>query len=275
MNEKVDMLKSEFYIKNPCGIGIDWEYCLGDINNPHLHTYYTIDLVIEGEGKHIINGNEYELKQGCVHLVLPSDIHYMYAVNNSKVKLTSIRFNETAINDVFLSILPKIRGEFFADEKTFNRLRVYAETVADYLEKSGEFALSMVQANFSSILMVLAELSLTKEFYYPKKDTVETALYYMHMHFRENISLKQTADFVGLSPEYFSYIFKREMGKTYTEHLKDLKVDFACQMLKNDFNVTEVCFFSGFGSISNFNNSFKKKMKISPTEYRKRIKKEE
>ena len=62
-----------------------------------------------------------------------------------------------------------------------------------------------------------------KERYNPKKDTVETALYYMHMHFRENISLKQTADFVGLSPEYFSYIFKREVGKTYTEHLKDLK----------------------------------------------------
>lgn len=95
------------------------------------------------------------------------------------------------------------------------------------------------------------------------------ALYYIYVHFREALLLKTTADYVGLAPEYFSSLFKKEIGRNYTEYLTGLKLDFAYQTLKSGFSVAEVCFLSGFGSVPNFNSTFKCIKGMTPSDYRK------
>ena len=91
----------------------------------------------------------------------------------------------------------------------------------------------------------------------------------MELHFREDISLASIAAEVGYHPAYFSELFKRTTGETFMESLTKLRIGYARSMLLSGFSVSDACFLSGFGSLSNFLEMFKRNCKITPSEYRK------
>ena len=43
--------------------------------NTHWHTYYEMELVVRGKGKHIINGTSYPFEAGDAFFLTPSDFH--------------------------------------------------------------------------------------------------------------------------------------------------------------------------------------------------------
>ena len=95
------------------------------------------------------------------------------------------------------------------------------------------------------------------------------AIFYLELHFREDVSLKKLADISGFNTTYFSELFRNVTGENFSERLATLRINYAKSLLKKGFPVTEVCFSSGFGSLSNFLTTFKKKCNISPSEYKK------
>ena len=97
---------------------------------------------------------------------------------------------------------------------------------------------------------------------------IQKAILYMEVHFREKITLPALAQQAGLHPNYFSELFRKVTGKTYIEKLNQLRIDYACVLLRNGFAVSNACFSSGFGSLSNFLATFKARFGISPNEYK-------
>ena len=90
------------------------------------------------------------------------------------------------------------------------------------------------------------------------------------MHFAEKITLESVATVAGYNAAYFSDLFSRLTGETYIEALSRIRLGHAKSMLAGGFSVSDACFMSGFGSLSNFLDVFKKHYKISPHEYKKR-----
>lgn len=78
----------------------------------------------------------------------------------------------------------------------------------------------------------------------------------------------------GFDKDYFRRTFKRETGKTPLEYLTDLRITRAKQLLERqaDITVTAVAQCVGFEDSLYFSACFKKKVGISPTEYRRRTK---
>ena len=72
------------------------------------------------------------------------------------------------------------------------------------------------------------------------------------------------------------YINNWEFGfdniKQIINSLSKSNLDYIeCGFLKNtDYSVTEICFASGFGSISHFNASFKSNTGMTPMQFRKK-----
>ena len=91
----------------------------------------------------------------------------------------------------------------------------------------------------------------------------------MQLHFKENPTLAEVASYSGFNPNYFSQKFKETVGKTYIDYLVDLKVSYAKKLLmSSNMSITDICFSSGFTSISNFMRVFKNKYGMSPNAYR-------
>ena len=97
---------------------------------------------------------------------------------------------------------------------------------------------------------------------------IKQAILYMEMHFREKITLQTLAREAGYHPTYFSELFKKVTGETYVDTLNRLRIGNARTLLSSGFSVSDACYMSGFGSLSNFLTVFKKNCKMSPMEYK-------
>lgn len=82
---------------------------------------------------------------------------------------------------------------------------------------------------------------------------------YMDEHYSEPISVDSVADVFGRTPNYVSSKFKKEVGKSFTDFLIDLRVGKALNMLKyTDLPISEVAKRTGFSSYAYFSRTFRK-----------------
>lgn len=106
-----------------------------------------------------------------------------------------------------------------------------------------------------------------------KKNGVEKVIEYFKEHYDDNsYSFLEVADIANLSPYHLIRAFKLQTGKTPYEYLVELKINKAMELLKNKrYTVTEICYLCGFNNHSHFTTIFKRKVGMTPTEYRKEI----
>ena len=86
-------------------------------------------------------------------------------------------------------------------------------------------------------------------------------------------SIEQIADKMSVSQRYLSDALKKETGKTTTEHLHLYLIDEAKNfLLKPNKSIADVAYELGFEYPQYFSRLFKKKVGLSPTEYREKYK---
>lgn len=86
-----------------------------------------------------------------------------------------------------------------------------------------------------------------------------------------HISLAEAAHQAGMHPQSFARFFRRETGHSLVGYLSHLRVDRACELLATtDQSITEIALRVGFGSLAQFNRTFAKLHRMSPSVYRRR-----
>lgn len=99
---------------------------------------------------------------------------------------------------------------------------------------------------------------------------MERAKEFMQDNFMSpELSLRTVADYVGFNEKYFSNRFTKEFGCTFIAYLNDLRISRAKELLRQtDMKMYEISEAVGYSSVEHFNHMFKKKLCISPREYR-------
>lgn len=96
------------------------------------------------------------------------------------------------------------------------------------------------------------------------------AAQFLQQHFNEPIGLNDVAQEAGLSPTYFSTLFKQEMGVGFSEYLLTLRLERVCVRLRTTRQtIKQISQEAGFADYSYFCRIFKKNLGISPAAYRK------
>ncbi len=225
----------------------------------HAHEYYELELVLSGEGEQTLGDEILPISAGSMYLLTPADFHEFRPY--TPVRLWNISFAEEYLP-------PDARAELYHRAR-FVRLNESS------LQRAAQAA-SLLHSEAQSGECTLPILTYLLHFFAPEKprgnSPVERAKAFIRTHFRENPSLSEVADFVGLSRGYFSTLFKEQTGKTFIDFLTDCKIDCAKLLLQNGMSVTDTCFASGFGTLSGFGYAFRKKEGISPSEYQRKTK---
>ncbi len=88
------------------------------------------------------------------------------------------------------------------------------------------------------------------------------------------LSVSEIAKKLGVSLYYMVHQFKKITGTTITEYRTEIKITKAKKLLvTSDISVTEIAQKCGFGSSSYFSKVFMRSEKLSPSDYRKNLKK--
>ncbi|WP_233023119.1 helix-turn-helix transcriptional regulator [Rhodopseudomonas boonkerdii] len=89
-----------------------------------------------------------------------------------------------------------------------------------------------------------------------------------------SLSLEQLASSYGVTTRYFQKLFEAE-GRTFSDYLLERRLERAFQMLRDgnrmDRTVSTIAFEVGFGDLSYFNRTFKKRFNATPREIRARF----
>ena len=92
------------------------------------------------------------------------------------------------------------------------------------------------------------------------------------LDFSRNLKLSDIYALSHYSQTTLSREFKKHMGKTLIVYINESKLNYACTQLKHtNLSILEISTSLGFDSLSHFCHLFKKKYKLSPLQYRKKL----
>jgi AraC-like DNA-binding protein len=114
---------------------------------------------------------------------------------------------------------------------------------------------------------VIATLERQKNFTPPL--LIGKALDFMRLNVHRDISRDETARHSGISPSHFSRLLKERTGRTFTELLRQFRVDLACDLLRDtELSLAEIAILCGFCDQSYFTRVFQDVKGMTPKPFR-------
>ena len=95
---------------------------------------------------------------------------------------------------------------------------------------------------------------------------------YVDSHFTEIADVSQVAEHFFYSREYVSRLFRRDLGITPADYIRKRRISAAQQWMAEGLPLADICYKAGFGSLSAFTRSFREETGMTPSEYRKTLK---
>jgi AraC-like DNA-binding protein len=257
-------------------------------NHWHFHQEYQLFLVLEGKGTRFIGDQMKPFREFDLVFTGPNLPHLwrndtVYFEKNSALSTHGIviYFGEDFLGNTLLG-----KDEFetirLLLHKSLRGLEIVGKT--NYILRPMMKELVHSQGLGSvllllQILKIIAESeeceAITKVGYInnnkeSEKDRMRNVYEFVTENFSRKIQLSEMASLANMSESAFSRYFKSRMNKPFSEFLADIRISHACKLLHEmDINISEICYESGFNTLSNFNKQFKERMGVTPIIYRK------
>lgn len=105
-------------------------------------------------------------------------------------------------------------------------------------------------------------------------EEMDKAMLYFNEHYNEDISIESFASSLHMSTSWFIRNFKQYTGQTPMQYILSIRISHAENLLENtDYNLTEISRIIGYENPLYFSRIFKKQKGLSPSEYKKNLKK--
>lgn len=257
--------------------------------NWHFHSEYQMFLVKQGTGTRFIGDHVSPFKAGDLVFTGPnlphlwqSDHEYFNSGDQYMTEGIVIYFSENFLGKDFLN-----KKEMYKIKHLFQRAQrgmvIYgntsdqASTILEQLLEAEDFDRILTLLNLLNLLAnsieyrLLASEGYSNSLKENETDRMNRVHAYVMKNFREKISLDEVAAIANMSPSSFSRYFKIHANKTFSDFLTEIRIGYSCKLLiSQKIDISQVCYDSGFNTISNFNRQFKAVTHYNPLEYRKK-----
>ncbi len=234
----------------------------------HWHDYFEYEIILDGELKQIYNGESFEMSRGWAYLMSYHDCHEVIAAADTR--LLNIRFNENPLPDEILNYITVKPNRLiceFGEDETISVISAI-ERLGREISGTEIFRDVISRGIISELLIMLirrsggnADKSVSR--------LIQRAAACINTEFREKISLEMLANRFSVSVNYLGSLFKKNMGTSFNEYLNNVRLRYACSLLQSsELSVKEVAFASGYNSTEYFLYIFKKKMGMTPRQYK-------
>jgi YesN/AraC family two-component response regulator len=125
----------------------------------------------------------------------------------------------------------------------------------------------------AQILVAHLTENLFSSVYNGDSPVIKNAVTYINTYYNLNITLASAAKSLNVNASYLSTLFKKEMQKTFSEYLLEVRLNNSIRLLlSTHMSITDIAFTSGFSNQSYFIKMFKRNYGMTPAQYRKNMK---
>jgi len=104
----------------------------------------------------------------------------------------------------------------------------------------------------------------------PAADIVSKVKAYVLQHYHEDIGVNSIADHLNITPNYLSRIFHTQAGIKLSEHLSEVRITKAKELLKNpNISIKDVSEQVGYYNAKHFARVFQKQVGLTPSTYQR------
>ena len=154
-----------------------------------------------------------------------------------------------------------------AERLVYDSQRRFSLVEANARQMEHAETLSAVLEQYTACLNLLYDDSKNKNV---MSKTAAGIVAFISKNYKQNLSLKQIAEAVELSPNYICELFKKEMGINLSSYILQYRINRAKELLvSSNLKSYEIAEKTGFSDESYFSRSFKKVTGLSPYEFRK------
>ena len=250
------------------------EMCTELENTIHWHNYFEFEIMTDGQSTHFLNGKKYMISRGDAHLLRYSDFHTQQPLEGERVHLFNFNFDEQALPEAVTTFLLNSKEPFLC-KFSESELQDIMQDIDILRYKNADtencLSLELLTATFTKIVVTFLLKCIesqppTENEHYVTR--FNNALSIIHCRFRENLTLIQLAQTVGLTPNYLGQQFKSKFGQTFNNYLRTVRLKHAKNLLAHsELTISEISEYSGFKSVSYFIQCFKSVYNITPKQY--------
>ena len=246
----------------------------------HFHDYYELLVILEGDIHYVHDRDIYYPQKGDIILIPPGHLHcskpnsektnykryVFYFYSNFLDELGADILLDFAVN------LPKNHFYFAPSHSTMNEIISLNEKLLAAFEKNTPADLLLAKSYILQLFYILNSLNWDR----PVKSEglpsiLRDILKYLDKNYTQPLSIADISERFFYSPEHISKLFRKHLNITYTNYILNKRIAFSQKLMETDLSLTDICFQTGFGSLSSFNRAFHKITGMSPSQYRKNI----
>lgn len=251
--------------------GFNWR----NIDYPYLHTHchWEFLIVVNGKIKHTINKVMHTATKGYACLIRPDDEHKIQFLDKKHSEtLTFVFSNEVAEN--YIKLYSKLFNLDFSQQtlefnlKTDTLEAIRSKTLAAQFQPKHiyeQYCMLIINRIFSAY--VEKKINTIEA----NPDWLNDFLLFLKNPDNLKLSIPELSSHAPYSYSRLSNLFKKYMGTTLVDYLKELKFMRAKELLKNtDKPVSEIAMDLNYESVSSLNHNFKSKTGLAPLQFRKK-----
>lgn len=225
-------------------------------------------LMIRKPGTVVRGVASYECHSVCFDNIFDEQLEHAYSLpmfDNSKADVLEVVMNR--LSD-FLMNLPEVIMLDAYDEVT----DIFKQLFACYVEQRTDYELVSKSLLYQLVAIIMNETDNGMTYLGADNKMVmalERTKQFMKRHYSNKIELKKLADMSNYSKEAYCRQFKSYYGKSPIEYLIAVRLSSARrQLITSNQTIEEIAHQTGFRNESYFYRQFKKRMAMTPKQYR-------
>ncbi len=257
----------------------------------HIHDVLELNFVANAAGARRVVGDSSEVIDNLDLVLITSpdlehvweqyeckseDIHEVTVQFRLNFDLNTSSFRFSSYKSIYDMLIRAQRGLAFPPEAimlVYHRLARLSSIEEGFIAVQEFFSILYELSKFDDA-RELASSSFAKVEVVSESKRILKVKNYIDEHYKDDLSLEQLADLVGMTPTAFSRYFKQRTAKNISEYIVDIRLGHAARLLVDTSDsVSEICWATGFNTLSNFNRLFRKRKGCSPTEFREKYQK--
>lgn len=250
----------------------------------HWHNEFELNYIVSGRSEFICGEDKFIADAGDIIVIPPNMLHALYPYENDKQVYDTLVFREelfgigkeercgTSCIEPVICGSRRIIVPITRNHEAYEEVRECVEQIFMCVRANTPIADLKMKSELLRFLWLLEEkecIETVKNQDERQVENIREVLMYINQNYRENICVERLAEMAHLSKSYFMYCFKKVVGVSAMEYIIQLRIKYACDLLRNSTVPSlEVAFACGFQNLSNFNRQFKKHVGYTPKEYR-------
>lgn len=259
---------------------IEKETCKMLMPDMHYHNTYELYYILEGGREYFIEDKFFTTHKGDFVYIPAGMLHRTDGQLTTRILtyMTKDLMEHFFAPKMLKAILPEEAFVFRPEEslaKDFHGLvtRLYAE-YSTYMEDptSSDTAL-LAGLIFKVLFFINTERNTYVE--QPFEDRrISSIVQYINRNFAQITSIEEIADHFFLSKYYLCHMFKAALGVPLVTYLHTIRIKAACELIESDkYKITDIATKCGFNTTPYFCKVFKDEKGITPSEYKRSLKK--